>query len=1317
MGTINQIKQLAETDTPLLFFQCTLPSGDTAYWSTHSIQFNGQNYAAKVLKHNLFDLQLSADDAMDGISQLSLSLANADSTISQLDAAIGLKGSQLTVYFAFADLPSLTITSESTVLFRGIAGDPDEIGEDFLNLSFTNKLSLQRVPVPDVRIQRSCPWNFPATVDQRLEARDGGALGRFSRFFRCGYSADQPGGVGNLNGAQPFTSCDKSRTQCEQRGMFNTDASANPTRRFGGFEFVPSAILVRTSGDKTSHVSALVDNAAKYNDPVPVVYGSGWLKAPVIFARNDGNLTHMEVLLGTGAIQSSQNVLKVVVNDIEIPQVISGQDMTTSGWYGVISTGERQGNFNLDFADSSGNPLGDPHGTSVTMSVVVPNRISSGKSLANVEVLLQGIEIDLFNSDGSFQTTTYSNNPAWVILDVLRRAGWSLSELDLSKFAASAAFCQELISTTDLNGTPIQVPRYQCNLVLTKRQSAAAVVRGIRVAASLMLRYGPTGLLDLVPEAAIARQQPSLPDGGNSLETLNGGWPAYEFSDSAGAFSGIVRTAKGNSSLRLSSRSVAETSNRLSVEFQDESNEYQQDSLSLVDSDDVGLIGYEISSQSTALGVANFSQATRVLLRQLDKSTKGNRYVQFQTSFRALKVRPGDIIALTYLKEGLIRAPFRVTKLSPSTNYELVTITAQIHDDAWYSDSPATLGGAGRQPRTQVQTPRPLIGSIPHNDPLGKFEFFDFAVQESVQSLSDGSAIDTLSISFAVPAKPSVNSPNLPLVSLSPYYLDTGGSLAAGSSYYYAVSAVDSNGSEGALSFTVPALIPGGTSTNCVVIQKLSFPASASAFNVYRGTTPQTLYRIASTQTIGPVFIDTGLAPQPIGPPDASFDHANFYYRYQYAGPYPTTIHSANTIGWDSLGATTLVYAGKAVRIMEGKGRGQERSISSNSPTTLTVSANWSVEPDETSIFAITEPSWKFAAVSSTSPAQFEIPFRTGAALQISGRGANVNNQEGDPELCPLTTWTLGGSSTDMGLPGTPSFLLSAPGGGDLTLYQVGFTDSANVFSVTSGTLQIFHWNELNSPSASTLAVATDAVTTTVQLTTVGPPVVPFVGQLIEIGQELMIVQAADSGSGTYTVIRGAFGSTAAAHGADAYILHLDSSTIVAPFAQGFFENLASANYLHTVNLPDVRICAAEFYVTNAFGNSQTSEIFYSDGLRTLSGGQFSLQVSGYLATQQNAAPPLIIEASHAVRDLRATVTQAATGYDISIDILQGGVLYAKLKILDGHTASDVDTDVLNLRPLAKESLLTMNVTLNVSPGGTAGLLSPGRDLTVTVRL
>jgi hypothetical protein len=84
---------------------------------------------------------------------------------------------------------------------------------------------------------------------------------------------------------------------------------------------------------------------------------------------------------------------------------------------------------------------------------------------------------------------------------------------------------------------------------------------------------------------------------------------------------------------------------------------------------------------------------------------------------------------------------------------------------------------------------------------------------------------------------------------------------------------------------------------------------------------------------------------------------------------------------------------------------------------------------------------------------------------------------------------------------------------------------------------------------------------------------------------------------------------------------------------------------------------------------------------------------------------------------MRATVTQAAIGYDIGLDILQDGVFYAHMTIPNGQTVSAINTDVLNLRPLQKESVLSMNVTLSLSSGSTAGLLSPGRDLTVTVRL
>ncbi len=148
MQTINQLKQQGVSDTPLVLFECLMPSGDVERWSTHEVVLSGNTYSARVLRHDLFEMQLSADDAMDGVTQLSLTLANADSFLSELNAGIGFKGSQLTVYFAFADLNSSMVSSEIIVLFKGVAGDPDEITESSLTLSFLNKLSLQKVPLP-----------------------------------------------------------------------------------------------------------------------------------------------------------------------------------------------------------------------------------------------------------------------------------------------------------------------------------------------------------------------------------------------------------------------------------------------------------------------------------------------------------------------------------------------------------------------------------------------------------------------------------------------------------------------------------------------------------------------------------------------------------------------------------------------------------------------------------------------------------------------------------------------------------------------------------------------------------------------------------------------------------------------------------------------------------------------------------------------------------------------------------------------------------------------------------------------------------------
>ena len=161
----------------------------------------------------------------------------------------------------------------------------------------------------------------------------------------------------------------------------------NVTRDFGGIEFVPAQILVRSFGESGTHLSPLIDNLALYNDFVPLVYGTAWYQPPIVFARNDGNLTRMEVLLGMGEIE---DVVKVVVNDIEIPEAQSGADMTATGWFKLVTPGTRNGAFNPDFTDASGNPLGDPYGSMAYAERGGAERDQQRAVAADVQVLVQG---------------------------------------------------------------------------------------------------------------------------------------------------------------------------------------------------------------------------------------------------------------------------------------------------------------------------------------------------------------------------------------------------------------------------------------------------------------------------------------------------------------------------------------------------------------------------------------------------------------------------------------------------------------------------------------------------------------------------------------------------------------------------------------------------------------------------------------------------------------------------------------------------------------------------------------------------------------
>jgi hypothetical protein len=1304
MSTIDQLKEQTTPPTPLFLFDCVLPSGAVEHWSTHAVNVGGNEYLARLLQHNLFTLQVSAEDGLDGAQQISVTLANADSHYSQLEREIGFKGSQVTIQVLFYDLVGNTPASETRVLFLGMANPPDEITQATFRLTIGTRLNLQRVVLPDIQIERQCPWMFPADALQRQQSMTGGAQGKYSPLYKCGYSADQAGGVGNLNGTAAYTSCDYTRTSCVARGMFSSDTSGNTTSRFGGLEFVPAQIQVRSFGQKGTQLSALQDNEARYNDYVPLIYGTAWCAPPIAFARNDGNLTHMEVLLGAGQISS---VLTVIVNGIAIPQAQPGTNMTATGWYNVVTYGTRNGAFNLDFTDASGAPLGDPYGSMAMMSVVVPNQISNGQTLPSIQVLANGLDIEQFDTSGNSLSASFTNNPAWVLLDVLRRSGWVTSAIDLTSFATAAQYCAATISSTDLYGNAVAIPRFQCNTVIDERRSAAEIVKGIRNGSSLLLCYGSTGLLTLQVENSLALQQPSLPDGSNSTASLNGGWPAYEFSDGSASFSGILRKPGGEPAIRLWSRISADTPNCLVVEFQDEFNGYQQDSLTLVDSDDALLTSREVTATYPAIGLPNFDQAGRMLQLQLNKAIQGYTYVDLETTIRGVGLTPGDIITVTYEKEGLERQPFRVVKLAPGRNYETVVVTAQWHDDAWYTDAGGAGGGSGVS-GAQVGLPRPLIGSFIDANGIDQF-----GIVETPIETADGAASVDLAVSFTPPASPSPSGAAIPLVSLTPTIVTTGGTLGGGQTFYYAVTALDSHGSESGLSFIVSANTPAGANTDQVQITGLSFSPSTAGFNVYRGANPSALFLIASNVTVAATFTDAGAAAQLQGPPDPNYDHANFYWRWELSPEAAVTSATATTIANTALGMTTNNFQTARVRVTRGTGAGQERVVTANSATTLTVTPAWTVTPDTTSYFTIAESTWTFGAVATVSPAHLQAPNRGGASVEISGRSANALDQESTYALNLLTSWEIGGSGTDSGIPPLPSFALNPAGQGTLELVAVAFSTLVNTNTVAAGTLTLFYWNELNSPSSVTLADAALATDTT--LTFSAAPTVQ-VNDLVQIESEIVAVTAIATGGLTLTVQRGAHGSTAAVHAVGVAVYPLERNSAVIPFVSGFFGSPASGSFSYSMFLPDIRIAAAEFFVTNAIGSSPVNLVSYASladgGIRTLAGGQLTIQVEGYLGVETDAAPPYVMESAYAVGNLFAVVLQAPVGGAVALQIRTGSTVYATLTIPDGQTVSNT-IDGFGLAPLAASAQIHLDITS--VPGGASTL--PGQDLTVTICL
>jgi hypothetical protein len=369
-------------------------------------------------------------------------------------------------------------------------------------------------------------------------------------------------------------------------------------------------------------------------------------------------------------------------------------------------------------------------------------------------------------------------------------------------------------------------------------------------------------------------------------------------------------------------------------------------------------------------------------------------------------------------------------------------------------------------------------------------------------------------------------------------------------------------------------------------------------------------------------------------------------------------------------------------------------------------------EPDATSFFVVAENSWRPGATGISSPIAIDLPERIGAGVEISARAANAAGDEAAYALSPLTRWVLGesgGLAADSGVPPAPIFglILSPTTGGVVDLGASAFTTLVNTVSIIAGTYTFHYYDEVNGVAPLALTAPIAVADTGIAF---GGTFAP--GVLIQIEQEIVQVTGTNPDNSSI-VARGAQGTSAAAHALPLSAYQLSENVVIVPFIKSFFGSPASGDWKYSVTLPNVRLASAELYMTNALGAGAVTVNPYTgtidSGLRTLGGGQYSFQISGYLAIQTNAAPAVVVDSDRSVRDIYGIVGTAPTGAPIVLQINRNGAVYVTAQIPAGATISNV-VGGFGLPALRSGDILSLNIE-------GVGTTVPGSDLTLVMRL
>lgn len=970
LGTIANIKNSQNAYQPLLLaavvFRDSEVTPTTLLLSTHGLNtadggaqptgitnfpYNNQNFLARIKNQEIAATQALSENGIDITPTVGIELVDADKTIwNTYEKAKGFKGAKLTLYYVFWEVGTANFSSDFKTIFVGVCSGA-KVSERSLSFQAVSRMNMNQSFLPITRIQKRCPRIFPdttglstpeATAVHQIAADDPSA-----QTWLCGYSylATGSNARGNAKpGGGHYTSCNQILSDCIDRlgnrtltynplNPVERDSSNRVTARFAGVQWdSPAQFKSRGYGQQQAIQGFNANNEGKYNDYVPMGWGTYWIDPVVLTIVGDANFTRMEVLLGEGQFN---NVRKVIVNDIDVdkfssdPAVQRQQIALQLSWTDV-TTGDRSGACNRDTIYDS---RGDSYGGMKVISITVPRQLTPSSSIPRIRALVDGPKVRVY-SDLTTYTLAFSTNPAWCMLDVMIKLGWRYSDIDIQTFIDAAAYYDAQINYNNISGFvdvagdgvtvtfksgadfgtlyagnsvfingvaktvagvqsytqftitaafggalsnvtfiangPNTHSRFKTGFGLSQRISGSDLVRQIRTSCrTTMIPSSSTGLLQIFPEKTLADEQPSAVTGSNyntairsktSAGVTANGYVAWKFD-----YSSIIRESNKDSSLVIDQLDIKDSINTISFAFSDEDNQYQQDSLTLIDSNDVQRVDQQVNGQIPVIGIPNFDQSKRVgatwLARKLRgnarQDTGGSYLITIRTSFKCVHLRMGHIVLVGYAQLAIdagitdgAGAPLsgflaRVIAVKPDSNYKTVQVTLDYHNDDWYVDTFQQQGFQRQRPQFRNSLTRPSFPWSPwqqqpiNNDALYSRTDWQMGIAQEYAQSASNQPLAKISVTGKIPintfAKDGMPPPSIGVQGTT---ANTGGNIVGGRRYYVQVCARNSDESITPPSDpSAPCVIdvPSGTNTNTITAPIVNFPEGATKADVFAG--------------------------------------------------------------------------------------------------------------------------------------------------------------------------------------------------------------------------------------------------------------------------------------------------------------------------------------------------------------------------------------------------------------------------------------------------------------------------------------------------